>query len=135
MKKAGQTEAHEAGRWGEDVAAANLQRDGYEILGRRVRPDRRDEIDIVARKDKSLVFIEVKTRRSEEFGRPLSAVNSAKRKALSRAAVRYLQQLNFPQMFYRFDTIEVVGKVGDETPVVRHIENSFPFDRRYMLGV
>jgi len=112
-----------------------LQREGYEILGRRVRPDRRDEIDIVARKDKSLVFIEVKTRRSEEFGRPLAAVDSAKRKALSRAAVRYLQQLNFPQMYYRFDTIEVVGKVGDKTPVVRHIENSFPFDRRYMLGV
>ena len=127
--------AHAAGRWGEDRAADLLVREGYRILGRRVRPDRRDEIDIVARKDQSLVFVEVKTRRTEEFGRPLAAVHTAKRKALSRAAVRYLGQLGFPPLYYRFDTVEVVGAPGGEAPVVRHIENAFPFDRRYMLGV
>ena len=100
-----------------------------------MRPDRRDEIDIVARKDASLVFVEVKTRRSEDFGRPLSAVNAAKRKALNRAAVRYLWQIGFPKLYYRFDTIEVVGTPVDAAPVVRHVENAFPFDRRYMLGL
>jgi len=129
---AAQRNAHAAGRWGEDVAADFLLRAGYRILGRRVRPDRRDEIDIVARKDESLVFVEVKTRATEAFGRPLSAVDSAKRKALNRAAVRYLRQLDFPRLYYRFDTIEVVGTEGAE-PVVRHVENAFPFD--YMLGV
>ena len=124
----------QSGRWGEEVAADFLIRAGYRIVGRRVRPDRRDEIDIVARKDESLVFVEVKTRATEDFGRPLAAVNTAKRKALNRAAVRYLQQLNFPKLYYRFDTIEVIGTEGAE-PVVRQIENSFPFDRRYMLGV
>ena len=123
-----------SGRWGEDVAAEFLVRAGYRILGRRVRPDRRDEIDIVARKDESLVFVEVKTRATEDFGRPASAVNFAKRKALNRAAVRYLKQLDFPKLYYRFDTIEVIGEEGG-TPEVRHIENAFPFDRRYMLGV
>ena len=123
-----------AGRWGEDVAADFLVRAGYRILGRRVRPDRRDEIDLVVRRDESLVFVEVKARASEMFGRPLDAVNAAKRKALNRAAVRYLQQLNFPKLYYRFDTIEVIGSEGTE-PVVRHTENAFPFDRRYMLGV
>ena len=123
-----------AGRWGEDVAADFLVRAGYRILGRRVRPDRRDEIDLVVRRDESLVFVEVKARASEMFGRPLDAVNAAKRKALNRAAVRYLQQLNFPKLYYRFDTIEVSGSEGTE-PVVRHTENAFPFDRRYMLGV
>ena len=121
------------GRWGEDVAADFLVNAGYRILGRRVRPDRHDEIDLVVRKGESLVFVEVKTRASETFGRPLTAVNSAKRKALNRAAVRYLQQLKFPKLYYRFDTIEVIGEEGEE-PVVRHIENAFPFDRRYMLG-
>jgi putative endonuclease len=124
----------QSGRWGEDVAAAFLVSAGYRILGRRVRPDRRDEIDLVVRKDESLVFVEVKTRATEAFGRPLSAVDVAKRKALSRAAVRYLRQLNFPKLYYRFDAIEVVGSEGAD-PVVRHTENAFPFDRKYMLGV
>lgn len=128
------SDTNRSGRWGEEVAAAWLVRSGYRILGQRVRPDRRDEIDIVARKDESLVFVEVKTRASEDFGRPLSAVDFAKRKALSRAAVRYLRQLDFPKLYYRFDTVEVIGSEGAE-PVVRHIENAFPFDRRYMLGV
>ncbi len=125
---------HAAGRWGEDVAAEFLVRAGYRILGRRVRPDRRDEIDLVVRKDQALVFVEVKTRATEDFGRPLTAVDVAKRKALNRAAVRYLRQLDFPRLYYRFDTIEVVGTEGRE-PEVRHIENAFPFDKRYMLGV
>ncbi len=127
-------DTHAAGRWGEDVAADFLLRAGYRILGRRVRPDQHDEIDLVVRKDESLVFVEVKTRASEDFGRPFEAVNAAKRKALNRAAVRYLRQLNFPKLYYRFDTIEVIGTEGEE-PLVRHIENAFPFDRRYMLGV
>jgi putative endonuclease len=123
------------GRWGEEVAAAFLERAGYRILGRRVRPDRRDELDIVARQGESLVFVEVKTRASEEFGRPAAAVDFAKRQALNRAAVRYLRQLDFPKLYYRFDTIEVIGTEGTPEPEVRHIENSFPFDRKYMLGV
>jgi putative endonuclease len=124
-----------AGRWGEAVAEDCLARKGYRILGRRVRPDRRDEIDLVARDEQSLVFVEVKTRRSEAFGRPFESVDSAKRKALNRAAVRYLQQIGFPRMYYRFDTVEVVGSPSDPDPVVRHIENAFPFDRRYVLHV
>lgn len=117
------------------MAEACLARKGYRILGRRVRPDRRDEIDLVARDEQSLVFVEVKTRRSEAFGRPFESIDSAKRAALNRAAVRYLQQIGFPRMYYRFDTVEVVGSPGDPEPVVRHIENAFPFDRRYLLHV
>ena len=127
--------AQAAGRWGEEVAVACLVREGYSILGRRVRPDRRDEIDIVARKDRTLVFVEVKARRTEAFGRPIESIDVAKRKALNRAAVRYLQQIGFPRMYYRFDTVEVVGSPDDAEPLVRHIENAFPFDRHYLLNV
>jgi putative endonuclease len=131
MPASGHTQS--AGRWGEDAAAAFLERNGYRILGRRVRPDRRDEIDLVARRGETLVFAEVKMRTSEERMRPVAAVNAAKRHALNRAAVAYLRQLGFPRMYYRFDTIEVVGAEGS-TPVIRHVENAFPFERRYMLG-
>jgi len=124
--------AAETGLWGEEQAAACLLEQGYRILGRRVRPDRRDEIDIVARQGETLVFVEVKTRRNEDFGRPLAAVDSAKRKALNRAAVRYLRRLGFPALFCRFDTIEVIG-TPETKPVVRHIENAFPFEQKYRL--
>jgi putative endonuclease len=50
------------GAWGEGVAAVFLEQNGYRIIGRNVRPDRRDEIDIIARIGASLVFVEVKTR-------------------------------------------------------------------------
>jgi putative endonuclease len=122
----------DVGRWGEDLAVAHLKRAGYRILGRRVRPDRRDEIDIVARTDDVLVFVEVKTRASESFGRPAEAVNHAKRHALNRAAVRYLRRLGFPRLVYRFDVVEVIGHPGG-TAVLRQTENAFPFDRRYLL--
>ena len=82
-----------AGLWGEEQAAKFLEGRGYRILGRRVRVGRRDEIDLVARAGETLVFVEVKTRRGEDFGRPAEAVDRDKRRALSRAAIRYLRRL------------------------------------------
>jgi len=116
------------------VAVACLLKKRYRILGRRVRPDRRHEIDIVARKDETLVFVEVKTRRDEVFGRPLASVDRAKRKALNKAAVHYLRRMGFPKLHYRFDTIEVIGRRGMPDPVVRHVENAFPFHASYRIG-
>jgi len=125
--------APDAGRWGEGQAADCLVRKGYRILGRRVRVGARDEIDLVARDGKTLVFVEVKTRGVESFGRPLSAVDRAKRHALSRAAVRYLERLKNPRVCFRFDVVEVIGAVGAARPVVRHVPNAFALDRRYVL--
>jgi putative endonuclease len=120
-----------AGRWGENVAARLLERSGFKILGRRVRVGTRDELDLVARDGSSLVFVEVKTRSSEIYGRPVSAVDRKKRHAMSRAAVRYLAKLRFPKVVFRFDVVEVVGSPGTSDPTVRHIRNAFPLDRRY----
>ncbi|MBM4142321.1 MAG: YraN family protein [Lentisphaerae bacterium] len=123
----------ESGLWGEAVAARALRRKGWRILGRRVRVDARDEIDIVARDGKALVFVEVKTRAREEFGRPLEAVDRKKRRVLSRAALRYLNRLGDPRVCFRFDVVEVVGAPGDKRPEVRHFDNAFVLDRRYDL--
>ena len=115
----------EVGKWGEDVAAHVLKSDGYSIVGRRVRPDRRgDELDIIAEKDGVLVFVEVKTRRDERFGRPADAVDSRKRRALRRGAMAYMRKARV-RMPYRLDIMEVVGLPGDgQKPQVRHIKGA-----------
>ncbi len=120
----------DSGEWGEDEAARYLAGLDYRILGRRVRPDARDELDLVARHGQVLVFVEVKTRKSEAFGRPIEAIDRHKRAVLSRAAVRYLKKLRDPAVLFRFDVVEVVGQPGD-TPLIRHIENAFALDSRY----
>lgn len=121
------------GVWGEAQAEAFLKRKGYRILGRRVKVTARDELDLVAREGEILVFVEVKTRKSEAFGRPVEAVDPAKRHTVSRAAVRYLQKLKYPAVYVRFDVVEVIGQEGGADPVVRHIENAFTLDSRYRL--
>jgi len=121
-----------AGWWGEWIARRALQREGWRILGRRVRPDGRHEIDLIARDGEVLVFIEVKMRRSEDFGPPASAVNPAKRRALSQAALRYLKRLPSRPAYWRFDIVEVIGVPFSPHPTVRRIENAFPLAERYV---
>ncbi len=123
------------GAWGEERATAFLKANGYMVLGRNVRPDKRDEIDIVARIGESLVFVEVKTRRREEFGRPMMAVDKDKRHALNRAAAAYLRKAKFPYLYYRFDVVEVLGQPEEGEPVIRHLDNAFPFEERFKFPV
>ncbi|MFH0954191.1 MAG: YraN family protein [Verrucomicrobiota bacterium] len=118
------------GLWGEQQAADLLAREGYRILGRRVRVGTRDELDIVARQNDVLVFVEVKTRRREDFGSPMSSVNRGKRHAQSRAALRYMERLRSRPAYFRFDVVEVVGTEGEGNPEIRHIENAFTLDAR-----
>ena len=123
------------GKWGEEKAAAHLRASGFTILGRNVRPDKRDEIDVVARIGDTLVFVEVKTRRREDFGRPLMAVDKKKRHALNRAAAAYLRRAKFPDLYYRFDVIEVLGQPEEGEPVIRHLDDAFPFEPRFKFPV
>ena len=98
------------GRRGEQLAARHLRSQRYKILYRNYRAPHGGEVDIVCR-DKSsqtLVFIEVKTRRSTEFGSPASAVDLEKQKLIARGALAWLRLLNFPQIPFRFDIIEVI---------------------------
>lgn len=121
------------GLWGEKNAAKHLKRKRYRILGQRVRVGQRNEIDIIARQGETLVFVEVKTRKSEAFGRPAAAVDGNKRRLMSRAAVRYLKERDFPKLHFRFDVVEVIGEPEDKAPQIRLIENAFTLDSRYQL--
>lgn len=130
-----QTPPHlRTGIWGEKIAEKMLKEKGYRILGRRVRIGKKDELDIVARNSDTLVFVEVKTRRNEKFGRPVTAVTRNKKRYISRAAVRYIGRLRKHPEYIRFDIVEVVGEEGDKDPVIRHLENAFTLDRRYHLS-
>lgn len=122
------------GRWGEDVAAAHLRRQRFRVLYRNFRPPCGGEVDIVCR-DKpegTLVFVEVKTRASEEFGRPSDAVDYAKQKLVARGAMAWLRLLNFPDIRFRFDIVEVVAADRSAAPEVTHIRNAFPLPDYYV---
>lgn len=128
------TRAANQGIWGEKIAARHLQANGYRIVGKRVRMSSRDELDLVAVKDATLVFVEVKTRADETFGRPAAAVTAAKRRSWSRAAVRYLQRMPRKPDAVRFDLVEVIGVEDGAEPVIRHIENVMTLDSRYKIA-
>ncbi len=95
------------GRDGEDAAAAYLTSLGFRILRRNVRGPA-GEIDIVARDGTTLVFVEVKARRSHGFGPALGAVDLRKRKRLRAAAADYLQFVA-PDAKARFDVLAIDG--------------------------
>ncbi len=111
------------GRRGEDIAASWLSAHGYVILTRNYRR-RFGEIDIVARQDDCLVFIEVKTRSSRKFGAPLDAVTFKKQQQLSLIAGDYLVRHNMTDMLCRFDVVSVTLAAG-RSPKVDIIVNAF----------
>lgn len=121
------------GRWGEAQAARYLRRHGFKILGRRVRVKPRGELDLIAREKNCLVFIEVKTRKNELFGRPYSSVDRAKRRALMKAAVRYMMKLRERPSLFRFDVVEILGGVDEGVADIRHIRKAFTLDPRYRM--
>ena len=132
-KKADEPAHLKTGKWGERQAVRFLKSRHWKILGERVRVGKHDEIDIIANDGTALVFVEVKTRKDETFGRPISAVNREKRRRLSRAAVAWLKENRPEPEHFRFDVIEVIGEAEGDPPEIRHIENAFQLSSRYQL--
>lgn len=132
-ERAAEPEHLTTGRWGEEQAARLLQGKGYRILGRRVRVGRREELDVVARQGRVLVFVEVKTRAQEDFGRPHAALDAAKRRRLSRAAVRYATRCRPRPDVIRLDVVEVIGTASTGVAEIRHLEQAVSLDPAYRL--
>ena len=120
------------GELGEQAAKKQLKRQGLKFLVANYRSPR-GEVDLIFRDDDCLVFIEVKTRSSEDWVRPAAAVNKERRQRLSRAALDYLRLLRNPQVKLRFDIVEVLLRDG-EVSEVRHLPNSFAMERPYRYG-
>ena len=120
------------GELGERAARRQLQRQGMKFLTANFRSDR-GEIDLVFREEDCLVFVEVKTRSSEEWVRPAAAVDAERRRRLTRAGLDYLRLLRKPRVKVRFDIVEVLLEDG-EVREIRHLPNSFAMERPYRYG-
>jgi len=118
------TQARRAlGAAGEEVARAHLVRRGYTILARNIRRGG-VELDIVARKGQTLVFVEVKTRRFSHQGAAVLAVDAKKRRRLVKGAFGWLTSERSRSTRVRFD---VIGVERDDSGAwtVQHIERAF----------
>jgi putative endonuclease len=93
----------------------------------------RGEIDLVFRDGDCLVFVEVKTRSTEDWVRPAAAVDARKRRLLSLTALDYLRLLRQPEVKMRFDIVEVLLRDG-EVREVRHLPNTFSLSPPYRYG-
>lgn len=117
------------GEAGERAAKKWLQRAGLKFLTANFRSTR-GEIDLVFRDADCLVFVEVKTRSSEDWTRPAAAVDAYKRKLLSLTALDYLKMLKNPEVKFRFDIVEVLLADG-QVREIRHLPNTFTLSKPY----
>ncbi len=113
---------NQLGKQGEDLAIEHLKQNNYEILERNFHK-RSGEIDIIAfdRALKEIVFVEVKTRRKDSYGRPEEAVNMRKIEKIEETGQIWLEENSRIDEPWRIDIIAIEMK-GDET-VVDHLKN------------
>ncbi|PYK30301.1 MAG: YraN family protein [Verrucomicrobia bacterium] len=119
------------GRRGEKLACKYLRRRGYKILYRNFKDRTGGEIDIVCRDGDTLVFVEVKTRGDEEFGRPIEAVDRQKQFRISKGGLAWLRLLDNPDVIFRFDVVEVLMP-RDADPRFELIQNAFELSQPYL---
>jgi len=108
-----------------------LRRKDYKILYRNFRGRTGGEIDIVCRDRDTLVFVEVKTRTREDFGRPFDAVDRKKKKRISSGGLAWLRLLGDPDILFRFDVVEVI-LAEDAEPRLEHLQNAFSLSEPYL---
>ena len=119
------------GARGEKLARRFLRSHGYKILYRNFRACGGGEIDIVCRDGDTLVFVEVKTRSDEDFGRPIEAVDRQKQLRVSKGGLAWLRLLDNPDIVFRFDVVEVL--LPDDGDLhFELIQNAFELSQPYI---
>jgi putative endonuclease len=111
------------GERGEAIAAAYLQGQRFTIIERNFRC-KGGEVDIIAREGKTLVFVEVKTRRTLSFGPPQMALTPFKQRQISKAALTWLAKKKQFGASARFDVIAIVAP-DHQVPQIEHFRNAF----------
>ena len=108
------------GRIGEDIAKEYLQKLGYKIIDMNWHYSKNAEIDIIAEDKKTLVFVEVKTRSSLNYGHPFDAISQSKINKINSAIWAYLSINDKKYDSYRFDGVAIIGL---KNPTIEHIKD------------
>jgi putative endonuclease len=119
----GRRRPHTLGLRGEALAERFLRRRGYKIVARGHR-DLLGELDLVAIQGRTIVFVEVKTRRSARYGHPAEAIDSAKQRRITQAALRFLRKHDLLEQRSRFDVLAITWPTG-RRPRVEHFPGAF----------
>ncbi len=112
------------GQRGELAAARYLKSQGYQIIAGGFR-QRYGEIDIIAVHERTIVFVEVKTRGSDRGGLPVEAVDRQKEQRIVRTALNYLKRHQLLECRARFDIIGIIWPEGSTTPELTHFADAF----------
>jgi putative endonuclease len=110
------------GKDGEDWAVKYLKSNGFKILDKNFRCQI-GEIDIVAKDKNTIVFVEVKTRKTDEFAEPFESVGKRKQAKIRDLAEYYLQEKDYSDCEIRFDVLSIVSDGSDKK--IEHITNAF----------
>lgn len=115
------------GKFGEDIATNFLIKNKYKIIERNYSC-KFGEIDIIARYENTIVFVEVKTRTTTKYGSPACAVNYYKQQNIIKTAKYYILNKNIKNLFFRFDVVEVLLYNDDNKFIEKNvnlIKNAF----------
>jgi putative endonuclease len=111
------------GAWGESIALQHIMDQGYTLRARNWHT-REGEIDIIAADGDTIVFIEVKTRTSREFGSPEDSLTASKRRKLRRTALEYLLEKQLLDSLWRIDVIAIEASSVREIKRLEHYVNA-----------
>jgi len=112
------------GQRGEDAAACYLKRHGLRIV-ERGHDSPLGEIDIIAIDERTVVFVEVKTRTSGDAGHPTEAIDATKQRRITQAALAYLKSKRLLQNPARFDVVAVTWPTDARKPAIEYYKNAF----------
>ena len=115
-------ERQELGRLGEDLALKRIRKLGYKLIEKNFRCAL-GEIDIIARHDEYLVFLEIKTRKGRPLAYAKEAVTAKKKRQISKAALFYMMENNCSDVKSRFDVVAV--SIYDEKAEIEVIKDAF----------
>lgn len=115
-------ESFKLGFQGERFAENFLKRSGFRILERNFRKNG-GEIDLICEKRGTIVFVEVKTRKSLVSGHPLESITPLKQEKLLRMGLLYLNEKKIPDRPFRFDLVAIIFDEGGRVKEIQHLEN------------
>jgi len=114
----------EKGRHAEDAAATYLESNGLTIIDRNYR-FMKAEVDIVAYQGQEIVFVEVRSQKSDTFGRPEETVSQAKQKQVIQAAEAWLYEKRMEGARVRFDVVSIITNYDGNKSEITHFRNAF----------